>query len=404
MKLWSKKLSIVILSFLAIAVSAQIVYSENLAIEELRCFESDGIPRTINKKDFACQIGDQVRAKITGYSEWIETFEETDREAALGKLLLTVDGQTLTGLSPRLYTEDGAMFVHFDIVATGDNRDDWRVVLGRSNPYKGRTINLSVNEQGTVNYFGSTRVNLHAASGMRWILLTLFWVLIIVLFGILVCKGRLLRESGPPLPPGQFRPFSLARTQMAFWFLTILTGFIFLWVMTGATDTLTAGVLGLAGISAATGLTAVAIGNSKASLAGVEVDDLENQLEKLKAAQKDFKAQVAALTSPMNENQKLEGQKFITDINRVKSEISWINTDKDLSGLKRFFRDIFLSEGQVTFSRFQIVAWTMLLGIVFAHSVFSNLRMPEFGENLLALMAISGGTYIGFKFPGTPQG
>lgn len=404
MKLSLNIFSVVLISFFALTASVQNVSSESLAIEELHCLNSDGNLRTANKNEPACQVGDQVRAKITGYSEWIDTFDEPNRETAREKLLLTVDGQTLTGLSPRLYAEGGAMFVLFDIVATDDNRDDWRVVLGRTNPYKGRAVNLSVNENGTINYFGSTRVNLRAASVGRWFFLALFWLLIIVLFGILVGKGRLLRESGPPLPPGQFRPFSLARTQMAFWFLTILTGFIFLWMVTGATDTLTTGVLGLAGISAATGLSAVAIGNSKMSLVGVEVDDLETQLKRLKATQKDFKAQVVATKSPMTEDQKLEDKKFITDINRVESEISWIKTDKDLNALKRFFRDLFLSEGQVTFSRFQIVAWTMLLGIIFAHSVYSKLQMPEFNETLLALMGISGGTYIGFKFPQAPKG
>jgi len=40
-----------------------------------------------------------------------------------------------------------------------------------------------------------------------------------------------------------------------------------------------------------------------------------------------------------------------------------------------------------------------VLGDIFGVSVYGNLAMPEFSSNLLGLMGISSGTYIGFKFP-----
>jgi len=36
---------------------------------------------------------------------------------------------------------------------------------------------------------------------------------------------------------------------------------------------------------------------------------------------------------------------------------------------------------------------------VFVVGVYRNLAMPEFSPTLLALMAVSGASYVGFKFP-----
>ena len=53
----------------------------------------------------------------------------------------------------------------------------------------------------------------------------------------------------------------------------------------------------------------------------------------------------------------------------------------------------------VSFHRFQILVWTLVLGITFVVQVWRHLAMPEFGGTLLGLMGVSAGTYIGFKFP-----
>jgi hypothetical protein len=51
----------------------------------------------------------------------------------------------------------------------------------------------------------------------------------------------------------------------------------------------------------------------------------------------------------------------------------------------------------ITFHRFQIVVWTLILGVVFVSEVLTKLAMPVFDATLLTLMGISSGTYLGFK-------
>ncbi len=64
-----------------------------------------------------------------------------------------------------------------------------------------------------------------------------------------------------------------------------------------------------------------------------------------------------------------------------------------------FLRDILSDGSGYSFHRFQIFAWTIVLGVIFISSVYNGLTMPEFSATLLGLMGISSGTYIGFKFP-----
>lgn len=72
-----------------------------------------------------------------------------------------------------------------------------------------------------------------------------------------------------------------------------------------------------------------------------------------------------------------------------------LNNNSFLKGLLRM-------QGETSFSRLQIVAWTLILAMVFLHSVFADLLMPPFDATLLGLMGISGGTYIRFKFSNPP--
>lgn len=67
---------------------------------------------------------------------------------------------------------------------------------------------------------------------------------------------------------------------------------------------------------------------------------------------------------------------------------------------RNILRDILSdSNGTVALHRFQIVVWTIVLGIIFMVSVTTELTMPVFSPTLLATLGISAGTYLGFKFP-----
>jgi hypothetical protein len=66
-------------------------------------------------------------------------------------------------------------------------------------------------------------------------------------------------------------------------------------------------------------------------------------------------------------------------------------------------KDLFCDGDGVSFNRFQIIVWSIVLGIVFINAVHRDLAMPDFDPTLLGLMGLSSGTYVGFKFPEKPK-
>ena len=67
-----------------------------------------------------------------------------------------------------------------------------------------------------------------------------------------------------------------------------------------------------------------------------------------------------------------------------------------------FVEDLLTDRDGINIHRFQMMVWTIVLVVLFVHSVWSRLSMPEFSATLLALQGISGGTYLGFKIPERP--
>jgi hypothetical protein len=60
-----------------------------------------------------------------------------------------------------------------------------------------------------------------------------------------------------------------------------------------------------------------------------------------------------------------------------------------------FFRDIVSDADGVSFHRFQVVAWTIVLTVVFVKDVISGLAMPDFNATLLGWQGLSAATFLG---------
>ena len=86
-------------------------------------------------------------------------------------------------------------------------------------------------------------------------------------------------------------------------------------------------------------------------------------------------------------------------LSQVDREIKDLKDTQEPKKTKGFLRDMITDVDGISFHRFQICIWTIILVIVFIIAMYRNLAMPEFSPTLLTLMGISGGTYLGFKFP-----
>lgn len=232
----------------------------------------------------------------------------------------------------------------------------------------------------------------------------LWLALIVLVLGLLLLlakKSDMLRE-GPALA-GVRRPYSLARSQMAWWFFLVFASYIFIWLVTGDRDTIPPSLLGMLGISAVTAIAAVAIAPATDPLArrremfDAEIVSIDRGIQQLAidageaATRTDAHAQRfrTALEAKLGE---LEARRTALAIARAEQS-EWTSAG--------WWRDLVSDErGAVALDRLQVVVWSVVMGGIFLSSVMWELTMPEFSATMLALMGISAGTYIGFKLPG----
>jgi hypothetical protein len=195
--------------------------------------------------------------------------------------------------------------------------------------------------------------------------------------------------------------YSLARCQMAFWFLLVIGAFSFIWLITGALDIVTNTALVLIGIGAGTALGGKVIDSSKEQGTKAELEGARIKRERLSNEVSNIEKQAAVRGTSEAEKLKLErehGEKDILRKAAARKEAA-LTSKLTVAVSEGFWKDILSDGGNIRFDRFQIVVWTVILGVVFVNSVWFRLAMPEFDATLLTLMGISSGTYLGFKIP-----
>jgi hypothetical protein len=246
-------------------------------------------------------------------------------------------------------------------------------------------------------------------------------------FGLVVILGALIaflalarythiiRDASAPRRPDGLRPYSLARGQMAFWFFLVIASYFFLWIVTGAMDTLNASVLALIGISAGTALGSAFVDAAKPVPAGpsgnqpiVDVTrphlEVLAELTQLRAdTQKELEAlqKGRASISPSDKQALDENERQQNEVRERLANYRWQSAYFAWPTWKGVMYDLLAENNLISFHRFQIFVWTLILGIMFVANVYNELAMPEFSATLLGLLGISAGTYVGFKLPET---
>ncbi len=228
-------------------------------------------------------------------------------------------------------------------------------------------------------------------------------------FLYLLLRSGIVRDTACAVRKDGLPPLSLGRCQMAFWFFLVICAFYFLWLITGRgdTDTVNSTMLILIGISAGTALGSALVSENEATTAAAKSDAAKAAYpNKIKDAQTTLAA-LKADRKKIDPNDKVATTAKDAEIEAQAGRVTGLKAElKDWRAKNR--RQLLLdllseedaSAGQgrvITFHRFQIVVWTLILGVVFVSEVFTKLAMPVFDATLLTLMGISSGTYLGFK-------
>jgi len=177
-------------------------------------------------------------------------------------------------------------------------------------------------------------------------LLALLEILLVVAIFVLGTKTELVRDSDSPWADFRERPFSLAKSQLAFWTVVVLGCFLYVFFATGRfTGLMNNTVLWLLGISSGTAaLSAAAAGPAAPS---------------------------PATPAPPPPAQAQKHQ--------------------------RFFTDILSDQVGMNIHRLQMLIWTVVLGGIFVYVTIKSGVFPTFDDQVFVLMGISSGTYVWFK-------
>ena len=259
--------------------------------------------------------------------------------AAKTPVTLWIDGRD-TKLTPSALN-DSTQWVRFRLERNERNRDLWSDLLYKpfAETTRDVTVSLGPGAPLQVPATSNTRVTLIKIEPNHAAAWLALLLAFVIAFVWLARRTDIVRD-GKSTDPANRQPYSLGRVQMAWWFVLILAGFVAIALVSGDDASITPSLLALMGISAGT-----ALGSAAVPKAG------------------------AAPAATASEN---------------------------------WFYDIVKDDtGAVALHRLQMVVWTIVLGVMFISSVCRTLTMPEFSGTLLAIMGISGGTYLGFKIQGS---
>lgn len=348
------------------------------------------------------ELDDIIRVQVEGLKEWVEANDPT-------KIVPYVNGLALRGNYPEeIHASKNHLQFHLEI--TPENKQAWIDLLGEPRASrKPVAFSVGLENQPFDSVFDQGHPVLLTVMSPVYALIAFVVVLLTLILLIwLARKTDLIRDGGECTVPGKLRPYNLGRTQMAFWFFLVYASYMTIWLITGALDTITASLLALIGISAGTALSEAMIDDGKSDTNSDQLQKLSSEKQSLEQTIPDLQTQIEALNaktnlSPEDTSNRDSLNKQVQDrrarLALVNQQLEARAPSANAGVSKGFLRDILSDASGYSFHRFQIFAWTIILGIIFVSSVYNNLTMPEFSATLLGLMGLSSGTYIGFKFP-----
>jgi len=363
-------------------------------------------------------LGSRICVVVEGLSAWVAGAEGKPNDPT--KVQLVIDGRPLQGLAPRLASDQSLVF---DLVYTSDaaTRAEWNQIF-RQKDFR-RTVGVTVRLKPDAGFLESTEKMELVVVPLGWLTLwAAVFIGLLVLFLILAIKSDVLRDAGPEPRPGPNpsqpprKPFSLSRCQMAFWFFIILASYLLIGLITGNWESLTGQAAALMGISAATGVAARTVEATKRNTTQTEksknsadqatlqgratslVQEMAGVTRQLQAATPPPAAKAEELRQTYAQKQ-AEQNSVLSQLHEIAGNLKRAERTLTSPATEGPVLDLLSDTTGVALHRFQMAAWTLVLGIIFLAAAYRTLVMQEFSEALLLLMGISGGTYVAFKIP-----
>jgi hypothetical protein len=363
-------------------------------------------------------LGDEIVVKVNNLTAEVDR-QNSSAEPAAGldpnKLVLFLDGVEMKNLYPEAVLPNDEL--RFKLRRDDKTKDAWDDLLSKPDKSELENVMVGVGPEGKTAWPRAKEVKqtftlrVYDNRWLNWA--AVLFLLALAVFVWLAKYTNIIRDSQPPEPvEGTMKPYSLARAQVAWWFFVILGSFLFILMVTGDYNTITTSSLVLLGIGSGTALGSAMVDANKRESANNDLRALKPRQKALAVAVDDLKSNIAdvegrrAAVQPVTPEELTALGDRRTDLAAKEAELAQIDVEvadaesaKSKPVSENFIKDVLSDVNGVTFHRFQIVIWTIVLGIIFIVSVWNHLRMPTFDETLPALTGISGATYLGFKIP-----
>jgi len=171
-----------------------------------------------------------IKITVENLQEWVKNPENDYR-----KFVLYIDGNGFPGLVPDLV--DNQTKLRFDIKRVPDNQQNkeaWTAVLSRRPKVFSRPVQVTVGIENSLPIPSNAVANLTVINWFWFKVFVFGFLAAIGFFWWLAYKSDIIRDTGPQ-PDGKDgkgktnrKPFSLARTQMAFWFFIVVISYVFI--------------------------------------------------------------------------------------------------------------------------------------------------------------------------------
>ena len=336
------------------------------------------------------RLGEDITVAIPGLKEWA-----SEKGHDYHSLRLVLAGHMLPKIQPNLVNlaQEYVIFTLKPDTTDDGDRLSWLLILQAARRVNAHnSIPITVGAQSDGQPFESNLyITLQVYPSFTWEVV----VGLVLLLAAIVVLGKL---TGLLRNDDKTSPYSLGRVQMAWWFYLVISAYLYLWLVTGQVNMLTTSVLTLIGISAATGLSAIFVDGQKQS----DLAQQRLQLTTKQTALNNRIAEIAGATPATGSDLDKELQAKRSELAQINAQIAAMPAAA-ARAVSSGLIDILEDGSGISFSRFQVVVWTLVFGAVFVRAVLSDLTMPQFDTTLLGLMGISSGTYVGFKFPETAK-
>jgi len=380
-------------------------------VEPAKAPPSDGAPAAQQKpaeQPATVSLGDRIAVTVSGLKE------NYQKDCAATPLVLYLNnyplkslpatiapapaGQTTTAPPPAGQATTApapagpatSRVLTYELRVTDDSRTSWVHLLGSPSTTP-RAITVSVGLEDLYPLPSSTgalpkfKLNI-IGNGWFWAWVVIFFVLFGGFMACALCTN-VIRDGNPAdAAKGAWGTYSLSKSQGAWWFFIILAAYLLIGLVTGDFfDSINSTALILLGIGAGTVIGSAVIDST------MRTQDAEKTADAITGAEKTSAALTTQLTAtPNDDDLKAKKQAVVSQLRKLRGES------------ESYFKDILSDANGVNFHRFQLMAWTIVLGIIFAKGVYENLAMPEFNTTLMGLLGLSAGTYLGLKIPEAP--